>query len=223
MIIAGKLNPLDANLRYYGAHARRYIKETRNLNLSELQSVFMSNLPESAHILDAGCGSGRDSVVFHKHGFDVTAIDASPQMVRATRKLGIDARLMTFQEMTYDKEFDGIWACASLLHVPKAEIRDVIERLGKALRPGGILLATLKEGTGERITEDGRFFAYYSLKEVSQLIKRAKCLSVLDARRTTDDSVRPWLNIIAQRKSARIPATILRRSNEKRSLVGFAR
>src|SRR4051812_22250749 len=130
MITADNLSPLAANLRFYEAHARQYIEDTVNLDLSELQSVFMNNLRPGAHILDAGCGSGRDSAVFRASGFKVTAIDASPQMVRSASKMGINAKIMTFQEMTFDCEFDAIWACASLVHVPKAEILDVVARLG---------------------------------------------------------------------------------------------
>jgi len=112
--------------------------------------------------------------------------DASPAMVRATQKPGVPTKLMTFQQVDFDSTFDGIWACASLLHVPRAEIEDVLHRFARALKPQGVLLITLKEGCGEGLAEDGRFFAYYQLDEFAQILLHIGGWSDLDARRVVD-------------------------------------
>src|SRR5439155_961832 len=131
--------------------------------LNELYEPFLKELAPNAHILDAGCGSGRDSKAFLDHGFIVTAIDASPQMAHAASTLtNQPCKVLSFQEMDFREEFNGIWACASILHVPKAEMPDVMKRFVTGLKPGGIFYISLKEGEGERIAEDGRFFNYYS-------------------------------------------------------------
>lgn len=197
--------PLDLNRAYYEAYATDYCKRTANLDLKALYEPFLSQLPPSGCILDAGCGSGRDGYAFASRGYRVTAIDASPTMVQALRQRGLDAQLLTFQEMEFDACFDGIWACASLLHVPHAEMADVLRRFARALKPKGILYTSLKEGKGERIAEDGRFFSYFSLDEFVALLAQDNLFNILQAWRSDDpDSsggVSPWLNILARKNT----------------------
>jgi 2-polyprenyl-3-methyl-5-hydroxy-6-metoxy-1,4-benzoquinol methylase len=188
-----------ANLRYYRDHAEEYVQSTLKLDLSELHATFLQHLASGANILDAGCGSGRDSAEFLARGYRVLAIDASPEMVYAAQRLGVSATVMTFQEVQFEGEFDGIWACASLLHIARAEIGDVLTRFNRALRPGGIFFSTLKEGCGERFSEDGRFFAYYNLEEFADLILCTGSWSNLDARQTREGQSRVWLNFIARK------------------------
>jgi 2-polyprenyl-3-methyl-5-hydroxy-6-metoxy-1,4-benzoquinol methylase len=72
-------------------------------------------------ILDAGCGPGRDALAFAERGYELIAFDASTAMVRVAReRVGsrIVVHLMRFEDLNGQSEFDGIWACASLLHVP---------------------------------------------------------------------------------------------------------
>jgi SAM-dependent methyltransferase len=190
---------LAANLRYYEEHAEDYVQTTAALDLSVLQTAFVQHLPPGAKILDAGCGSGRDSAVFLRREYRVLAIDASPAIVRAAQRLGVSAKVMTFQEMRFDAEFDGVWACASLLHVPRSEIDDVLLRFRRALRAGGVLFITLKKGGGEGVSEDGRFFAYYELEEFSELISRVGSWSSHIAKQTIDGKNRPWLNFLVRK------------------------
>jgi SAM-dependent methyltransferase len=187
---------LAANLRYYEEHADEYVQTTVTLDLSALHAAFLRHLPPRAKILDAGCGSGRDSAVFFASGHRVLAIDASPAMVCAAHNLGVPANVMTFQEMQFDAEFDGLWACASLLHVPRSEVEEVLRRFYRALRPGGAIFITLKKGAGEGVREDGRFFAYYEVEEFAELMSRAGAWFSLVARQTSDGKDRPWLNFL---------------------------
>lgn len=150
------------NCHYYNANSEEYCRLTQSANMTSLHARFLSFLPLRADILDAGSGSGRDSAVFRDLGYTVTAIDSSSKMVAATRQRGINAHLVTFQSLDFCDRFDGIWASASLLHIPQCELHDVLTRFRMALRPTGVLFVSLKEGSGERIEADGRFFSYNS-------------------------------------------------------------
>lgn len=190
---------LAANLRFYRDHAGEFVRRTSALDMGELHDRFLRRLPRQGRILDAGCGSGRDSVLFLRRGFRVTAVDASPAMVAVARRAGVRARVLPIQAISYRRAFDGIWACASLLHVPRAEISDVLRRLNRALRPNGVLLVTLKEGKGERIEGEGRFFAYYGLDEFKALLRSTGDWSRIESRRSRDGKSRAWLNFLARR------------------------
>jgi SAM-dependent methyltransferase len=119
--------------------------------MSPLYTRFLYWLPNSGHILDAGCGSGRDAFAFQKRGYQVAAFDASPTLAKfAATYCGLSVQVMRFQEINWLRRFDGIWACASLLHVPAAELPDVLIRMADALKPRGVLYASFKYGQGER-------------------------------------------------------------------------
>lgn len=144
---------------YYERNAERYFKATRDADLSVLYSRFTRWLPKGASILDAGSGSGRDTFAFLRRGYAVSAFDSSPALCElSTRLTGVRTRVLLFQELEDEEEYDGIWACAALLHVPGTELPDAIARLIRALKPGGVLYMSFKHGTGEHVTEDGRFF-----------------------------------------------------------------
>lgn len=204
-MMAMAATPLDLNRAYYEAHATDYCKRTANLDLKTLYEPFLSQLPPGGYILDAGCGSGRDGTAFASRGYRVTAIDASPAMVQAARERGLDARLVVFQEMECDACFDGIWACASLLHVPHAEMADVLRRFSRTLKPNGVLYASLKEGKIERIAEDGRFFSYFSLDEFVALLAQDNLFNILQAWRSEDPNssgrLSSWLNVLARKNA----------------------
>ena len=196
-------SPLAINRAYYEAHADEFIKRTAEIALDDLYQPFLSRLPEHAQILDAGCGTGRDGAIFQAAGYRVTAIDASPAMVHAARSRGLQARVLTFQRMKFASEFDGIWACASLLHVPHKEIPNVLDRFASALKPNGILYVSLKEGSGERVAKDGRFFSYFRQDEFAELLTEGRRFTLLKSWPThaADSSGKdwPWLNFLAQR------------------------
>lgn len=146
-------------LEYYERNAERYYEATRDADVSPLYEPFTRRLPKGARILDAGSGSGRDTLSFLRRGYTVSAFDSSPGLCELSTQLtGVATRLLRFQDLGDKEEYDGVWACASLLHVPEAELPDAIGRLVRALKPGGILYMSFKHGPGERISEDGRFF-----------------------------------------------------------------
>lgn len=195
---------------YYDRQTEAYRQRTLGCDLAPLYDAFLSRLPAGAHILDAGCGPGRDTLAFLGRGFRVTAIDASAAMVDlATRVTGQPARLLPFQHIELEGAFDGIWANASLLHVPSREIDDVLRRLARALVPGGLLHASVKVGDGERVAPDGRLFCDYSEASLRALFARCAGLRLLSLEMSPpqpgqlDD--RAWLMALARRSDAADP------------------
>lgn len=171
---------------YYNRHADRFFRETVNLNMEELYAPFLSLVPAGGSILDAGCGSGRDSLSFSRRGYRVTAFDASEQLVERSAKLtGLPVLRLSFQQLDYEDEFDGVWACASLLHVPRAQMRDVLARLARALKPGGVLYASFKYGDGEW-EQGGRFFNSYDEDSFAALTREHPSL-ILDRHWKSED------------------------------------
>lgn len=195
--------PLAINRAYYKAHAEDFCRRSAALSMDRTYEPFLRVIAPGGRILDAGCGSGRDAIAFLARGYHVMAIDASPDMVEAARSRGVEARVLTFQRMQLNEEFDGIWACASLLHVPHAEMPAVLRRFARALRPQAVLYVSLKEGQGENVAEDGRFFSYFTLDEFVQLLTSEGLFQMIDVWRNIDPdssgTVRPWLNFLARK------------------------
>ena len=147
-----------STVSHYDAYAAEFCENTASVDMSELYAPFLHEIPAGGRILDAGCGSGRDSLAFLKKGYQVVSIDASAKMVNATTMLtGQEAKLLRFDALEFDREFDGIWACASLLHIARRDLNPILTRLTKALKPNAVLYLSFKHGDGERM-EGGRFF-----------------------------------------------------------------
>ena len=190
--------------RYYDAHAEAYVQSTAELDLAELYGPFLACVAPGGHILDAGCGSGRDALAFREAGYQVSAFDASSRIVQlASVRLGQAVQLATFQTLEHEEAFDGIWACASLLHVPRVEMPDVLSRLRQALRPGAVLYASFKSGTEEG-WEGERFFNRYTEDHLRSIIAEVGGLAIERVWLTGD--VRPgrdeeqWINLMAHRE-----------------------
>lgn len=145
-------------LKYYQDNAQTFFDGTVNVDMSSLYETFTKYLAPGARVLDAGCGSGRDTKAFLEMGYQVEAFDASPAMVELAREhTGLPVQLMTFADVDWKEMFDGIWCCASLLHVPAVELPGVMRRLADALKPGGVGYVSFKYGDGEREVDGRRF------------------------------------------------------------------
>ncbi len=126
--------------------------------MQPLYQRFLPLLPKHAHILDAGCGSGRDARYFIEHGYRVTAFDASAEIAAlAEKEIGQPVQVQYLQDIRYENQFDGIWACASLLHVPTRELPEVFQRLAHTLKPNGMIYCSFKYGQGEYEKQGRRF------------------------------------------------------------------
>ena len=164
---------------------------------------FVSKLEKGSHILDFGCGSGRDTKYFLSQGFQVTATDGSVELCKlAGEYIGISVKHMMFQELEEKKVYDGIWACSSILHLPLPELNDVFQRITAALKKDGVFYTSFKYGNyeGER---DGRYSTDMTEDRFSDFLKNIKGLELEEQWVTSD--VRPergdekWLNIILRK------------------------
>ena len=208
MIAVG--SPEESTRAYYAAHAREFADATAALDMTEIYRPFVDRLSKGAHVLDAGCGSGRDTRAFLQMGFRVTSFDISPELVRlATAHSGHFCHVLAFQDMEFHRKFHGIWACASLLHVSRNEMPKVLEHFARALKPGGVLYVSLKQGDGERVVADGRFFSYFRSQEFQALLTNRGWLQMIDTwlSHAPDSSGIdwPWLNFLAERTRKAVP------------------
>lgn len=195
---------MGSTTRYYEANADSFFAETVSADMSSLYEKFLARLPAGAQILDAGCGSGRDARAFAARGYAVTAFDASPALAElASHHCGFTVQARTFAEVHEIEAYDGVWCCASLLHVPVAEMGVALVRLWRSLKPGGSLYVSYKLGAGERIHGDRKF------TDVNQATLRSWLADLTDSQVAdlwVTDDVRPerrdkWVNAIATKSA----------------------
>ncbi len=165
--------PRDPSLDFYNENAALYAAHDRRRPERQMNR-FVERLQPGARILELGCGAGGDSEALLARGFDVTPSDGSAAMAaEAERRLGRPVLVLPFQQLAYMAEFDGIWANACLLHVPRAELPDVLARIVRALRPGGRFFASFKTGGGEGLDSLGRYYNRPSREELAELCQSA--------------------------------------------------
>ncbi len=194
---------MNETLSYYNKNAPGFVASTFTMSMSSLYERFLPKVPRGGHILDAGCGSGRDALFFHQRGYRVSAFDGSEAVTSLARQTtGLPVAHRTFAHVTEVDRYDGIWACASLLHLPEPEICDAIARLWAALKPGGAFYLSFKFGRGGR-QDNGRYFfdadeetARRWLVNIPEL-KRSELWRTLDQR---PDRRTEWLNILVDKQ-----------------------
>ena len=175
--------------------------------MTPLYEPFLNLVPRNGKILDAGCGSGRDSLYFMQHGYQVEAFDAALEMCRlASNLIGKPVRFKTFDEVDWKAEFDGIWACASLLHVRRDSIDAVLDRLCDALKPDGTIYLSFKLRDGEW-EQDGRFFNGYGEESFRAMIEFHPALLpasvwISDDTRVSHEGEK-WLNALLRRTKSK--------------------
>ncbi|CAM6639003.1 class I SAM-dependent methyltransferase [Enterobacter intestinihominis] len=192
-------------LHYYQNHAQDFFDGTVNVDMTPLYEAFTQHLAHSARVLDAGCGSGRDAKAFHEMGYQVDAFDASSAMVELARQhTGLPVRLMTFSEIGGKAQYDGIWCCASLLHVPSSELPAVMQKLADALKPGGVWYVSFKYGNGERVQGERRFtdLDEEGLQELLKAVPEMEIASLWATQDNRPDRDETWLNGILRKNAA---------------------
>lgn len=192
-----------STLDYYNKHAYDFIANTVSADFYPIQDKFLSYLIPGAEILDFGCGSGRDTKYFTEHGYHVTAIDGSAELCRlASEYTGLTVNQMMFHELAEVNIYDAVWACSSILHLPYRELKQVLRKIEKALKPQGVLYTSFKYGTfeGER---NGRHFTDMTEESFGEMLQGIKNLAVEEQWITSD--VRPgrseekWFNSILRK------------------------
>ena len=194
----------ETTLLYYNEDPDRYIQTALQADMSEIRNRFTKHLSPNALILDFGCGSGRDTKAFLEEGFNVEAIDGSQELCKkASAYTGIQVKQMLFNDLDETEKYDGIWANASILHLPKAEMADALTRIEKALKPNGILFASFKYGTFEGIRTE-RYYTDFDQQTLNEFWEESSGLKIFDEWITNDtipgrEELR-WINILARRE-----------------------
>jgi SAM-dependent methyltransferase len=167
---------------------------------------WLKGLSAESRILDLGCGGGQDAGDLGQRGYRVVGVDRTSALLSAGRRrypslplVRADLRDLPFQAMS----FDGLWAAASLMHVPKPEARRILTDLCRLIRPGGLFAATVTYGTKSRLVTDGwvpgRYFARWKKDELARAVRRAGW-TILELNVVTNRERKGrWINVIAKR------------------------
>ena len=193
----------NKTLDYYNQNADAFVAGTVSVDFTQTQEKFLSRLNTGDYILDFGCGSGRDTKYFLEAGMRVDAADGSEELCRmASEYTGIKVKQMLFQELDEHEKYDGIWACSSILHLPKEELKSVLGKMMAALKANGFVYTSFKYGEfeGER---NGRYFTDFTIDTFTEFVREAENLKIEEYWITGD--VRPgrgaekWLNLILRK------------------------
>ena len=197
------MEAIDTTLQYYQQNANAFVEGTVSADMYDARKRFLRMLPSHAYILDFGCGSGRDAKAFLEQGYRVDAIDGSAELCRrASDLIGQPVKQMLFEDLSAVEQYDGVWACASILHLPRKELVDVLQKISDALKSGGILYTSFKYGEFEGI-RGKRYFTDLTEKSLAGLMEMVPSLQIVDTWITND--IRPgreeeqWINILARR------------------------
>lgn len=189
---------------YYNHHAEEFANSTLHVEMESLYQPFLALLPEHAHILDLGCGSGRDSLAFKNKGYRVDAIDYSEALAKkATELTGIQVKHHSFYELDEVAIYDGIWACASLLHCERRRLAEVVAKMLRALKSEGVIYMSFKYGDSDR-EKDGREFTDLNEQQAQKLLAQFDQVSLVQQWITLDkrpDRTEQWLNLLWKKQA----------------------
>jgi 2-polyprenyl-3-methyl-5-hydroxy-6-metoxy-1,4-benzoquinol methylase len=189
-------------VNYYDENAQKFAEATMDVDMADIHSEFCARLPDGARVLDAGCGPGRDILEFQRRGYSLEAFDSSEGMVNlAKSQTGVSVERATFRDFKSSSSFDGVWCCASLLHVPRSDLAESFRNLVSLMKTGAVIYVSFKFGEGERHLAN-RHFTDMTEGSLSRLIRKVERLQEVKIWKTKD--VRParselWLNAIFRR------------------------
>ena len=190
---------MNKTIEYYNKNVELFVSSTKDVEFNKMQNMLLKYLKKGDYILDLGCGSGRDSKAFLEKGFK----DGSEKLCNiASSYIGQEVIFTTFQNFKSDIKFNGIWACASLLHLPYKDLKEVIKNLRNNLKEEGYFYLSFKYGEfeGER---NGRYFTNMTEKKFRNLIKDILEYEIVEEKITSDArkgrEEEKWLNIILKK------------------------
>ena len=184
---------------YYDNNAQEFVNSTFMVDMQSLYQPFLNLLPDFGQILDLGCGSGRDALAFKNMGYKIEAIDYSAELVKQASDLtGIEVRLQSFYDLDEIDTYDGIWACASLLHCERHRLVDVLQRMIQSLKANGVIYMSFKYGDQDR-EKDGREFTDLNEQQAGELLDHFNQVSLAKQWISIDkrpDRTEQWLNLL---------------------------
>ena len=191
-------------IEYYNENVDKFVNDTQDVVFCATQDLFLSYLNEGNSILDLGCGSGRDTKYFLSKGYKVDATDGSEEICKvASDYTGINVKCLLFNELDEIDKYDGIWACASILHLDRDDLIDVFHRIARALKDNGILYTSFKYSEFEGM-RNGRYFTDFTIESfnefqtnIPEFIIEKKWIT-RDVRAGREDE--KWLNLIMRKK-----------------------
>lgn len=173
------MDSVKETVAFYDAISSDYARKWLTSDVMKKQQRFFVKNLNGNRVLDAGCGPGRDVLYFAGQGLSVVGIDLSEELLEIARDLVPNASFLKMDIRCLelpDQCCDGIWACASLLHVPKNQALQTLREFWRVLEPDGLLFLSIKEGEGEswKEHEEGRvFYSYYGEKEFKKLVEES--------------------------------------------------
>ena len=184
---------------YYDNNAQEFVNSTFMVDMQSLYQPFLNLLPDFGQILDLGCGSGRDALAFKNMGYQIEAMDYSAELVKKASDLtGIEVRLQSFYDLDEIDTYDGIWACASLLHCERHRLVDVLQRMIQSLKANGVIYMSFKYGDQDR-EKDGREFTDLNEQQAGELLDHFNQVSLAKQWISIDkrpDRTEQWLNLL---------------------------
>ena len=195
---------ISKTIRTYDKYAEKYFQINNSIDeIKNLLEIFVENL-NGEKILDVGCGHGRDAKFFSDLGCEVKGIDLSEKLLEIARKNAPKAEfyLMDMRNLAFPSDyFDGIWACASFLHIPKKDSRKTLDEFYRVLKQNGLLYLSVKEGCSEGFVKSAqygneeRYFVFYNSKELRELVEgKFKVFNEIIEKKKDN-----WINIFARK------------------------
>lgn len=191
--------------QYYRDHATHYAKRTLQAESPPLFDIFLGTLPSDARVLDLGCGAGRELRKLTAANIDSIGVDSSPELAAiAERSSGAPVLVADMRSVMFaQRQFDGVLAVASLLHLDRAELAPLLSRIAGWLRTGGLFLTTMKIGDGVEVMEDGRAYLLVQPDEWQAQL-RAHDLELVECRISSgvteiSNSGHDWIAVLARK------------------------
>jgi len=199
--MADEIDPIARTRQTYDDYAAEHAERFWNASVERAWDSFSALLPPGAQVLDLGCGAGRDVAVLIQRGFDVVGADLSRGLLREAQRrtagmyVQVDMRAVPFGKA----QFDGVWMCASLLHIPREQAPDVLAQVRRVMGLGSVLYTAVKQGDGEgwQETESPRFFTYYQQDQLAEMIQNVGFVVLTSW--IEEFAGRNWVNLIARK------------------------
>lgn len=192
-------------LDYYNSNAKDFVSGTVDVAFTDIQDIFLEYIPDGGKVLDFGCGSGRDTKYFLSKGYDVEATDGSEELCKiASEYTGVKVKQMLFEELDEIEKYDGVWACASLLHVEKKLLPEIMKKIVSATTMGGTVYMSFKYGDFEGV-RNGRFFTYLTEESFREILKAVPELVIeklwISADVRAERGEERWLNTVLRKRA----------------------